>query len=207
MRLTILLCVCFTLCRSLSAAQVAQDDVVRATMAKDVCTELSQADVSTKSLSQILTIMNRAVAKGVVAHQAELMASGINLADPSVLQAFTRQVPAQLAGQCPAFFIALSKNPDALKQLANAVVNSLEGTISGTLRKIIGGDFSYLQVEDTTGKIEKLWWMENFENSEILLADPNGLLNKPITVKYTEREVFNSTVGDYVKIKIITRIE
>jgi len=64
-----------------------------------------------------------------------------------------------------------------------------------------------LKVEDTKGKIEKLWWMEYFQGSKTLLTDPNSRLNKPITVKYTEREVFNSTLGDYVKIKIITGID
>src|SRR5215468_10043422 len=101
----------------------------------------------------------------------------------------------------------LRGRPFSWREVAKSVVNSPTATISGTLRKIVGGDFSYLQVEDTKGKIEKLWWMEYFEISEILLTDPNGLLNKPITVKYTEREVFNSMVGDYVKIKIIRRIE
>jgi hypothetical protein len=185
---------------------VAQDDVVRA-MAKDVCTELSQADVSTKAWSQIQATLGLAMVKVVAAHQAEITASGINMTDPNVLQAFMRRVGAQFPGQCPAFLTELSKNPDIFKQAANAVVNSPGGTISGTLRKIVGGDFSYLQVEDTKGKIEKLWWMEYFQGSKTLLTDPNPRLNKPITVKYTEREVFNSTLGDYVKIKIITGIE
>lgn len=174
---------------------------------KNVCAEVSQEDVSTKSATQIQAMMGLAMIKVVAAHQAELTAAGINIADPSAVQAFGRRVGVQLVGQCPAFFTALAKNPDALKQVANAAVNSPSGTISGTLRKIAGGDFSYLQVEDTRGKIEKLWWMEYFQGSKILLTDPNSRLNKPITVKYTEREVFNSTLGDYVKIKIITGIE
>jgi hypothetical protein len=40
-------------------------------------------------------------------------------------------------------------------QAVNATSNSPAGTISGTLRKVVVGDFSYFQVEDTKGKIEK----------------------------------------------------
>ena len=175
-------------------------------MANDVCAEVSHADISTKSADQIKTMIGLATIKVVAAHQAELMASGINMTDPIVGKAFGSRLAMQLVGQCPAFFMALARNPD-LMQAVNAASNSPAGTISGILRKIVGGDFSYLQVEDTKGKIEKLWWMEYFQGSKTLLTDPDSRLNKPITAKYIEREVFNSTLGDYVKIKIITGIE
>jgi hypothetical protein len=75
------------------------------------------------------------------------------------------------------------------------------------LVKIAEGEFTHLQVEDANGRIEKLWWMEYFNGSNILLADPQGQLNKPIKVNFVEREIFNSTLRDYVKVKVITGIE
>jgi len=96
-------------------------------MAKDVCAEVGQADVSTKSAEQIQTMIGLAMIKVAAAHQAELMASGINLADPSVTRTLGSRVGVQLVGQCPAFFTALARNPDALKQAANAAVILLRG--------------------------------------------------------------------------------
>jgi hypothetical protein len=73
--------------------------------------------------------------------------------------------------------------------------------------KIVGGDLTYLQVEDDKGKVEKLWWMEYFDGSNVLAADPQRRLNKPIKVKFVEKEIFNSTLKDYVKVKVITGVE
>jgi hypothetical protein len=82
-----------------------------------------------------------------------------------------------------------------------------KGSISGKLVKVVSGDFTHLQIEDLKGKVERVWWLEYFDGSNKLMTDPQGQLNKLIKVNYVEREMFNSTLKDYVKIKVITGIE
>jgi hypothetical protein len=204
MKRTVLLSVFLVVCCSALSAQTEQERLVKV-MAAEACTELSKTDLSNKSPDQVKAAIGIPLVQALGRHAAELTASGINVADQKQSEAFGQRVGIQLVGDCPAFIAALAKNPDVIKQ--GAANPATTGTISGTLLKIVAGDFSYLQVEDSKGKIEKLWWMEYFDGSKVLLTDPSRRLNKPINVKYTEKEVFNSTLGDYVKIKIITGIE
>jgi len=49
--------------------------------------------------------------------------------------------------------------------------------------------------------------MEYFDGSTRLITEPQKYLNKPIRIRYVEKEIFNSTLNDYVKIKVITGME
>jgi hypothetical protein len=177
-------------------------------MAKDACVELSKVDLSKQTPDQFKMTMAMAFISAASKHQSELSTLGINLGQQVDAQKLGAEIGAQMLGECPAAFMSLVKNPETIKQAAAQQAKTApSGSITGTLRKIVGGDFSYLQVEDANGKIEKLWWMEYFDGSNTLVSSPVTRLNKSVTVKYVEKEVFNSTLGDYVKIKIVTGIE
>ena len=55
--------------------------------------------------------------------------------------------------------------------------------------------------------IEKLWWMEYFEGSGRLITNAGDMLNKDVKVKYTEKEIYNATLKEYIKIKVIAGLE
>jgi len=176
-------------------------------MAKETCQEMSKTDFTNKSPDELKIALGIPLVAVIARHQAELKDLGYNFGDPKTAEKLGNDVGFQLVAECPQFMTAIVKSPDSFSQLAKSGKDAAGGSISGTLIKIVGGDFSYLQVEDSRGKVEKLWWMEYFDGSTRLITEPQKYLNKPIRIRYVEKEIFNSTLNDYVKIKVITGME
>jgi hypothetical protein len=194
-------------CLLVSTSLFAQgtNDGLTSQITKETCDELSQRDFSRTSPDEMKMLLGLALIKVMGKHQAELGAIGVSTSDPKSIEKLATSVGMLLVAECPPFLEALTRNPNTIAGLAGKQTSS--GSISGKLVKIVDGEFTHLQVEDASGRIEKLWWMEYFNGSNILLADSQGQLNKPIKVNYVEREIFNSTLRDYVKVKVITSIE
>lgn len=196
----------FTCASFAQAVQSSQTELLKK-IAKETCVEIKQTDFSQKTPDEMKLALGLPLLTVFGRHQDELKAAGYNLTDSKTSEKLGNDVGAQLVFECPDFMSSLMKNPKAITELAQRSKDGPTGTISGTLVKITGGDFSYLQVEDDKGKVEKLWWMEYFDGANVLTANPQSRLNKPIKVKFVEKETFNSTLKDYVKIKVITGIE
>jgi hypothetical protein len=174
-------------------------------MAREACDEFSKVDFSNKSTEDLKMTLGFALLNSAGRHQAELKNVGIDAFDKQSMEKLGEQIGARLALECPGFLSAMTQKPERLQEIVSG--KEVTGSISGKLLKIVPGDFTYLQVEDTKGKIEKLWWMEYFDGSTKLVTDPQNRLSKAIKVTYVEREMFNSTLSDYVKIKVIRKIE
>ena len=187
-------------------AQTSKDVVIKQ-VTKETCDELSKADFSNKSTNEFKLALGLALVKVVAAHQAELKTIGVSVSEPQSLEKIGNDVGVQLVTTCPSFLAALTENPNTVKELLDNDRASTKGSISGKLVKVVSGDFTHLQIEDLKGKVERVWWLEYFDGSNKLMTDPQGQLNKVIKVDYVEREMFNSTLKDYVKIKVITGIE
>lgn len=204
MKITVLFCIGWVLASTSLLAQRVGDGLMEQ-ITKETCDELAKVDFSKKTPNEVKLSLGLSLVKVVGLHQTELKVYGLSLNDPKTLEGLGTDVGVRLATSCPVFVDALTRNPDTIEELANKT--SSTRTISGKLLKIVGGDFTYLQVEDASGKLEKVWWMEYFDGSNRLLADAKNLVNRPVRINYTEKEVFNSTLNDYVKIKVITGIE
>ncbi len=189
-------------------AQVSKDSLLKV-IVKETCTDITGKDFSGKSMEEIEMELGLAMMPIMVKYQEELQtAYGTGIEDQAGMEKMGMEVGLQLAKDCPAFLKMFAGNPAVIKDRAvrnNAAVEMK--TINGTLLKIVHGDFSYLQVKDPAGKIEKLWWMEYFEGSGRLITNAGDMLNKDVKVKYTEKEIYNATLKEYIKIKVITGLE
>jgi hypothetical protein len=175
---------------------------------KESCDELSKTDLSKKTAEELKIALGFSVVKVVGQHASELAQSGFSFSDSKSVEKVATEIGARLVVSCPVFLDALKRSGAIEEQLRGTSTSaSVRGSISGKLVKIVSGEFTYLQIEDAKGKIEKLWWMEYFNGSNKLLTNSQSQLDKPVKVNYVEREVFNSTLNDYVKIKVITGIE
>ncbi len=196
----------FTCASFAQGVQSPQVDVVTR-IARETCQEIKQIDFSQKTPDEMKLALGLPLLMISGRHQDELKAAGYNLMDAKTSEKLGIDVGAKLVYECPEFTSTLLKNTKAMTDIVQRGKDGPSGTISGTLVKIIGGDFSYLQVEDDKGRIEKLWWMEYFDGANVLATDPQRHLNKPIKVRFVEKEIFNSTLKDYVKIKVITGVD
>ena len=203
MKTTIVLTIGCLLMATTLFAQDATDGLIKQ-ITKDTCVELSRLDFSKQTTDELKVSLGLALVKVMGQHQAELKSAGFNTSDSKSVEKLAVDVGMRLVTDCPTFFETLTKNPNHIKELA---LNESSGTISGKLVRIVGGDFTHLLIEDTKGKVERLWWMEYFSGSNVLLSNPQTQLNRSLKVSYVEREIFNSTLNDYVKVKVITRID
>jgi len=181
------------------------NDVLVKQITRETCDEVGKIDFSKKTAEEFKLSLGLVLVKVMGQHQQELKTRGVNPGEPRSLEKVATEVGMRLASDCPTFVEALTKNPDTIRDFAES--ESSSGNVSGKLLKIVGGEFTYLQVEDDKGKIEKLWWMEYFDGSNKFLADPQKQLNKIVRIDYVEKEMFNSTLNDYVKVKVIKGIE
>jgi hypothetical protein len=187
-------------------SQGTRDDLLKQ-LAQEACQEIKKTDFSNKSADELKLALGLPLVMVSGRHQGELKAVGIDMSDSQSARKFGNDVGIYLAQNCPEFVASMMKNPSAVAEIAQNAKTSGPLSISGTLVKIVNGDFSYLQVEDSKGKIEKLWWMEYFDGSNVLVVSPQNRLNRPIKVNYVEKELFNFTLKDYVKVKVITGID
>ena len=176
-------------------------------LAQEACLEVKKIDFSNKSADEVKIALGLPLVMVAGKHMAELKAMGFDISDSQSAQKLGAEIGVHLAQECPEVLSAMLKNPNTLGEIAQGSRSNASLSISGTLVRIVEGDFSYLQVADSKGKVEKLWWMEYFDGSNALAANPQSRLNKPIKVNYVEREMYNSTLKEYVKVKVITGIE
>lgn len=194
-------------------APVSKDSLMKL-MAKETCEEIAKKDLSNKTMEELEMELGLAMMPVVLKYQEALKTSGYDMEDQQGMMNMGKEVGMQLAKDCPAFLKMFVNNPGVLKEaldkketIGKEKMEVLPANVFGTLVKIVPGDISHIQVKDGTGKIQKLWWMEYFEGSNKLISEPAKFLNKTVQVSYVEKEIYNSTLKDYVKVKIITGIE
>ncbi len=184
--------------------QISKDSLV-SLISSETCRTLEAKDFKNKTKDQLEMELGLAMMPQVANYSDEIKKYyGFDGEDMNKLEELGKDVGMKLAVQCPVFLKMFMDNPDALKEYAGS--ESEARSISGTLIKVVKSDFSYLQVKDENGKMEKIWWMEYFEGSDKLMSDPNKLLNKPVKIKYIEKEMYNATLNEYIKVKVITAL-
>ena len=205
MKKYIISCICLLFLSSLASAQVSKDSLLKM-MSKETCDEIAKKDISNKSMEELELELGLAMMPVIIKYEKELKSVyNMDFEDEKSMENIGREVGMKLAKDCPVFLKMFMSNPQAMKESMGKESKTL--FISGTLVKIIPGDISHIQVKDASGKIEKLWWMEYFEGSNKLVNESQNHLNKAIKVSYVEKEIYNSTLKDYVKMKIITAVE
>src|SRR5262249_35481760 len=154
----------FLLLIGTALAQSNTKDELLKTMAGETCQELAKVDLKNKSADELKMALGLPLVVVAGRHQAELQKFGINMADKQGAEALGRDIGFQLAGICPNFVSAMLGNANALSEIVKSNNASKIPTLSltGKLVGIVTGDFTYLQVEDGKGKVEKLYWMEYF---------------------------------------------
>jgi hypothetical protein len=195
----------------ISHGQMTKDSLLRK-MADEVCVELQGLDLKGKSREKIEMELGMAMMPIVFKYEKEIDKTfGIKLKGEKDGQAIGKLLGVQLVKSCPSFLNFFLENPEVTQEIVNENDDSMDeelGIMSkkGTIEKIVKGEFTYLQIKGVDGKTEKLWWLEHFEGADDLLKSPNSFLNKTYEFKYTEKEIYNAVLNDYIKIKILSRI-
>ena len=187
-----------------ASAQTAKDSLLNI-LAGEVCKSLSEKPVGSESSKEMELRMANAFVPLLQEHgdaiakfyDAESDAEGKGYKQLGI------DVGMKMVSVCPDFmtgFIEKSSKDNSETRPSK----ERKMTISGTLLKVIPGDLTALSVRSNSGKTEKIWWLEYFEGADDITS---AKINKPITIQYYEKEVYNFTLKEYIKIKIAAGIK
>lgn len=189
-----------------SAQKISKDSLVKI-MANEVCAELSKPKDGKTKIKDLATEVGLAMLPVFSNHLSDIQeAYGFTVLNEENGSKVGEDIGGRLANNCPAFLELLTKNPEATANLISGNKNST-GNIEGIFIKITKGDLSFIEVKTTSGKIEKLYWLEYFEGSQDLISNPTKLNNKKVSANYLEKEIYKASVNEYVKVKVITGLE
>jgi hypothetical protein len=195
-------------------AQDAKDSLLNA-MAKETCAELEKKDLSNVTMENAQTEIGMIFMPVLMNHSTDIeKVYGGSVADMEAMQKLMMDLSMKLSTKCPKFMeMSLklaggrgpapkgSKSPERIEEIVAG------DQMNATLITVTPGDITTLNVKDAKGKMVKLYWLEYFENSDILKANPKKYLNKKVTVEYVEKSVYDAARKTYKTIKVITGID
>jgi hypothetical protein len=176
---------------------------------KDVCEELSTKNLSGKNMDELQMEIGMAFMPALMKHKDALEKElGGDITDKAGMEKLGQAIGMRLFTECPAFLkIMGDMDPSALDKPTKIPVTIGGGaSIKGTLLKVVPGELTHLLVKDSKGKTVKIWWMDYFDGSDDMADNPQKMINKKVTVDYTEKEVYNVALKQYIKIKVATGI-
>ncbi len=187
-----------------NAQKISKDSLIKI-MADEVCIELAKP-TNTKT-NDLATEIGLAMLPVFTKHLSDIQeAYGFTELTEENGEKVGQDIGVKLSANCPAFLEIISKNPEATANLISGNKNST-GTVEGIFIKLNKSDLSFIELKIPSGKIEKLYWLEYFEGSTDLITNPVKLNNKKVSVSYIEKEIYKSSINEYVKVKIITRLQ
>jgi len=176
-------------------------------MSAEICDELAKKVESKKKIDNLETELGLAMLPTVTKYTKEI--KEVYKSEPfegNTMEVVGEDLGGIMATDCPAFVQLLTNNSEATADLISGNKKST-GSVKGTFIKLVEAEFSYVEVKNSTGKIEKLFWMDYFEGADNLVSQPNKFSNKKVKVSYVEKEVYRASIKEYVKIKVISSIE
>jgi hypothetical protein len=196
---------CFSLASSLLSAQTnSSKESVFVKMAAELCKEIKSKDSALRKSTQLDMDFGLIMIPIFSKYEDQLKTAipGFELSEQSEM--LGEEMGKRLATGCPEFLSIMTSSPEFMES-----VNKEDGPViqklEGTLINITAGDFSAIHVKTASGKTEKIWWMEYFPGEDKLSG--GKLINKKLTIKYSEREVYNAGMKTYIKVKVAAGID
>jgi hypothetical protein len=184
-------------------AQITKDSLLKA-MSKEVCEDVVKKDFKDKTADEIQMQIGLSFIPVMGKYEKELKAVyGDVMAGTDGMEKVGEDLGMRLVLECPAFLQIMASNPGIVKKTEQVAGN----TITGTLVKIVPGEFTYLLIKDNKGKQVKIWWMGAFDGSDELSRNPQSWVSKKVIVSYTEKELYSAGLKKYNTIKIAAGIE
>lgn len=129
----------------------------------------------------------------------------IDLNDPNAFQKIGEKVGAKIATSCPELFTKMMEFYGVETQTAAEVRQLL--VMEGTFTGLQTGEIARIQLSGANGAMADFLWLEAFEGSQALEANPNALRGKAMKVFFTEKAIYNPDSKAYETQKVVQRIE
>ncbi|HKK75146.1 MAG TPA: hypothetical protein VJ953_08750 [Saprospiraceae bacterium] len=172
----------------------------------ETCNCMTQKDVSGMEQSQFEQELGMCMLTAATPLMTQLQEEeNIDLNDPNAFQKIGEKVGAKIATSCPDLFSKMMEFYGAEVQTESEVRQLL--VMEGTFAGLKTGEVARIQLSGGSGGTADFLWLEAFEGSEALEADPAALKGKAIKVFFTEKSIYNPSRKAYEAQKVVQRIE
>jgi hypothetical protein len=195
----VLLCVFFAIPNLIFAQKTLQQK-----LSADFCLELEKLKLSDEFSEQNMQKIGLAMIPVITKYEKEIKKElGNDLETQEDYKKVGELIGQDAALTCPKFR-KMTQNMLENQIEAKDATETLEGTFVGVDNS---GMIVLLRVKEASGREQKIWWMEYFEGSDALIKTPELMKNKKVSITYTEREIYDQKNKDYVKVKVVTKLE
>ena len=135
-----------------------------------------------------------------------------NLDDEDELVKVFEQIGYKMGINCPHIFLQSEKFKE---QVEEEIENNLDKKrnespnekMSGTITGFEGTDLQYILLEDKNNRVYKFLWSQRFDGDAEMLKLGEKAIGKEATITFSEIEMYNPKLNDYLNKKEIVEIE
>lgn len=183
----------------------AQESVIDQ-ISRETCDCMTRKEVSDMSQDQFEQELGMCMLTSATPLMAQLQEEeNIDPNDPNAFQQIGEKVGSKIAMSCPDLFNKMMEFYGAEVETTSEVrqLMVMEGTYVG----IKPGAVARIQLSGGNGSSADFLWLEAFEGSEVLEANPNALKGKAVKVFFTEKSFYNPSRKAYEAQKVVQKIE
>jgi hypothetical protein len=127
----------------------------------------------------------------------------LDLDDDKSLEKLGIKIAMEMMTDCPKIVLAMAKLEDGAESGAEEIEE--DPTIQGTFLNTKIDGFLYVNVKESTGKMNQLALINNFDNS-YLIIDKVLKPNQKVEVSYFDGELYDVKTNKFINVKVISNI-
>lgn len=185
---------------SLSISSFAQSDDIYKTIADKTCSCLDEKELTKDNLE-----LNLGVCMMEVINDYPELTNSISLKNTKSMEKLGENVGLQMAFICPEVFLLMTEEetkPNKKSYSSEEKTSTKTGVIEG----FDGKEIKYLLLKDDKGRINKFLWLRSFSGDADLMKLGRDALGERVKVTYTEIEIYNPEMDEYIQRKEIKSI-
>lgn len=195
-------------------SQVTKDSLLKK-MALEICDEIDEDKLKGKDKEELSMELGMLMLPVFTKYETELKAAYHieDVSDAEGMEKIGRDLGMKIPLLCPKFIKLITQNNALREEIIESKTVSSSGqvvqapvqTLAGKVLTVEGTEFLWFNFKTKLGKIEKIYWFGYFEGEE-LLRNIKDAAGKDAAVEYSEQEVYNGKLKDYIRIKIVRKL-
>jgi hypothetical protein len=192
----------------ISLAQNKKADALKDKMAQEVCDCISKSNVDFEDQEALKLQLGLCLMQSMGENEKQLVKAGINIENEEDVSRLGEDIGISMATKCPAVFIGFAKQElEEERRLENEAEKIIVQKLTGTISEVEEGGFVTLIIKDEKGRSHNFLWLEFFENADEVKENYSTLKGKSVSLEYYEKEYYNPKIEDYVKVKVLKKVD
>ena len=127
---------------------------------------------------------------------------------PDKARELGEKIGLKMAYKCPKIMLSVgtSMQEEGGNDVKNTPPPPVQLSVEGKVKDVIEGDYVTILLVEKDGREHKLVWANHFDGEAPFVANPQGLKNKEVSVKYYMSERYVPKMREYFSLKHIASL-